>query len=218
VKDVGTYLGGSTPWARKQPYGLLTQIVDMPRMPQASCRDRQMWPVFDAATGDLDAQREALDCCASCPCRNECQSWLATVPPQDRPLGVVARHPGDREPNQSRQGQAVAGCGPAVRHQEPPAPRRRLAVPEPLRRALRRPHPEQSPASPGMACSRRWWAWRSGSSMHRPHPPRRGIACSVWCLRYRATVCNPTPPAWWPACPGWPTWWACTVPWWVVPW
>lgn len=68
-----------------------------PRLPEAKCLDRK--ELFDATicseTGRVDAEtlearRAAKAICTTCPELEPCRSYLAALPPRQRPRGVVA--------------------------------------------------------------------------------------------------------------------------------
>lgn len=76
---------------------LLLALAGLPTLPGARCRNR--WELFDrtinaergAPPGDVEyARQHARDLCAVCPALNGCRAWLDSLPPNQRPLGVVA--------------------------------------------------------------------------------------------------------------------------------
>jgi hypothetical protein len=70
---------------------LLAAIRPAPDLPRANCRNRSR--LFDeqphSANGERN-ERRALHLCARCEELPRCARWLATLPPNARPLGVVA--------------------------------------------------------------------------------------------------------------------------------
>lgn len=69
----------------------------IPALPGARCRGR--WHVFDAAVHIgrgapprevIEARRAAVRICVGCPALSACRAWLASLPPKQRPSGVVA--------------------------------------------------------------------------------------------------------------------------------
>ena len=65
-----------------------------PSLPGAACRGRH-WLFDEAAKGedpDVVVQRhsEAIGLCARCPALGRCTDWFESLPPNRRPLGVVA--------------------------------------------------------------------------------------------------------------------------------
>jgi len=74
--------------------GLLAALAGAPSLPGARCRGRHV--LFDeAAPGEsvttTDArQRQAVAMCQRCPSLARCSTWLASLPPPNRPPGVVA--------------------------------------------------------------------------------------------------------------------------------
>lgn len=73
---------------------LLADLAAAPRLPDAACRG--LGELFDRAAGKSQAKdtREArtvaLDLCHACPTLHGCRAWLDGLPPDQRPLGVVA--------------------------------------------------------------------------------------------------------------------------------
>ncbi len=76
---------------------LLQLAATAPPLPGARCRGR--WELFDATVSvgrngdpeDLDYVRNAaLRLCHQCPSLDACSAWLASLPVNGRPLGVVA--------------------------------------------------------------------------------------------------------------------------------
>lgn len=76
---------------------LVIQLSQVPSLPGARCRGRA--ELFDAtihsrhgaSPGDLDyARQAALRLCNACPALDNCRAWAATLPPDQRPLGVIA--------------------------------------------------------------------------------------------------------------------------------
>jgi hypothetical protein len=83
---------------RKDSTPLAALLADLaqgaPPLPGASCRGRAR--LFDAAM-DWDggssrrlARRAARRVCASCPCLDQCGSWVEALPQRRRPAGIVA--------------------------------------------------------------------------------------------------------------------------------
>jgi WhiB family transcriptional regulator, redox-sensing transcriptional regulator len=79
------------------PADLFAELAGAPRLPGARCRGR--WELFDyagypphgVAPHDIDyARQAALNVCASCPALQSCRDWIQTLPPELRPLGVIA--------------------------------------------------------------------------------------------------------------------------------
>jgi hypothetical protein len=73
---------------------ILDAVGAAPALPGALCRHRHA--LFDpAAPGenpdDVDARHDlALGLCEYCPTLSRCQEWVENLPPQRRPLGVIA--------------------------------------------------------------------------------------------------------------------------------
>ena len=74
-----------------------TSPTSCPLRPDAACRDE--WALFDATISadrgrPLDAVKlariQALAVCDSCPALGDCRTWLDSLPPSQRPAGVVA--------------------------------------------------------------------------------------------------------------------------------
>ena len=65
-----------------------------PSLSDARCRDE--WRLSDSAAKGYstpeytNARAEALALCEVCPCLTACRGWFDSLPPQKRPLGVVA--------------------------------------------------------------------------------------------------------------------------------
>lgn len=75
------------------PIPLLVAILTgVPRLPEAACRRQPH--LFDADCADLveaeNREREALRLCRACPELEACQRWVDSLPPRQRPCGVVA--------------------------------------------------------------------------------------------------------------------------------
>lgn len=72
----------------------LLAAVYGPQLHGAACAG--LAPTFDAPgpsedTEEVDERnRLALRVCASCPVLNACRDWLNSLPPRERPAGVVA--------------------------------------------------------------------------------------------------------------------------------
>lgn len=73
---------------------LIATLAGVPSLPGARCRGRHH--LFDpAAFGenpDTVEQRhtQALGLCSHCPALNSCSDWLDSLPPRQRPHGVIA--------------------------------------------------------------------------------------------------------------------------------
>lgn len=68
---------------------IIAEIAGTPNLPGASCKGHA--DVFDQAMGtSKPAQREARRICRTCPAKPRCAKWLASLPAQARPVGVVA--------------------------------------------------------------------------------------------------------------------------------
>lgn len=73
---------------------ILAAVGAAPCLPGAKCRGRHS--LFDpAAKGedpDTVAARhaQAVELCSYCPALDKCRDWLDSLPPQQRPYGVVA--------------------------------------------------------------------------------------------------------------------------------
>ncbi|WP_179964995.1 helix-turn-helix domain-containing protein [Mycolicibacterium sarraceniae] len=60
-----------------------------PPLPGARCRDQV--DLFDrTAAKDQAASTAALALCRACPAREACRAWFDNLPPDQRPIGVVA--------------------------------------------------------------------------------------------------------------------------------
>ena len=70
---------------------ILLAAIGTPELPGAACKGQHR--IFDPRLhSDPDRermQRRALCLCRHCPALCACASWLATLPPNQRPLGVV---------------------------------------------------------------------------------------------------------------------------------
>jgi hypothetical protein len=77
-----------------QPNDILAAVGAAPALPGAKCRGRHS--LYDpAALGenpDTVAARHALavELCSYCPALTRCESWFYSLPPRQRPCGVVA--------------------------------------------------------------------------------------------------------------------------------
>lgn len=80
-----------------QLHDLLGALRRVPYLPRARCTRR--WRLFDQTIFEgngkpphdtLLARRIALAECAACAELEPCRKWLAQLPPQQRPSGVVA--------------------------------------------------------------------------------------------------------------------------------
>ena len=75
---------------------LFSMLGGAPRLPGARCRGRSH--LFDPAQRDESPetvaarQRQALGLCRGCPAQVPCLAWLFTLPPAQRPAGIVAGH------------------------------------------------------------------------------------------------------------------------------
>jgi WhiB family redox-sensing transcriptional regulator len=73
---------------------LLCELAGAPALPGARCRGRHH--LFDpAAQGEglptvEQRHAQALGLCQHCLALNPCRAWVATLPPKQRPQGVVA--------------------------------------------------------------------------------------------------------------------------------
>jgi len=73
---------------------LLSTMAGVPVLAGARCRGRHA--IFDpqhhGEPDDVAAQRhaQALTLCESCPALTACESWINSLPPRRRPLGIVA--------------------------------------------------------------------------------------------------------------------------------
>lgn len=73
---------------------LLTDLAAAPRLPGASCRDHAQ--LYDRTAGNSqatdtrEARTAALALCHACPDEQACRAWIDTLPPDQRPIGVVA--------------------------------------------------------------------------------------------------------------------------------
>jgi len=73
------------------------QLGEVPALPGARCRGRT--ELFDATIhpergGSIDdlqyARNRASDLCGACPALNRCRAWVDSLPPNQRPHGVIA--------------------------------------------------------------------------------------------------------------------------------
>jgi WhiB family redox-sensing transcriptional regulator len=75
-------------------HGLFGALAGIPRLDGAACRG-QAWafdPVEQSDNGAevRDLQLAALAVCAVCPALDACRTWFDSLPPRDRPTGVIA--------------------------------------------------------------------------------------------------------------------------------
>ena len=89
-------------------HGLFSALAGIPKLDGAACRG-QAWafdPVEQSDTGGTgnnipnssrptgaevrDLQLAALAVCAVCPALDACRTWFDSLPPRDRPTGVIA--------------------------------------------------------------------------------------------------------------------------------
>jgi len=74
--------------------GLLGAILGAPALPGARCRGRPH--LFDEPGGREDPavvaarQAQALGLCGRCPALAACSAWFESLPPRERPGGVIA--------------------------------------------------------------------------------------------------------------------------------
>lgn len=80
------------PWEQ-----LVSHLAGLPELPEARCRGRH--ELFDATIhavrGDSPdtieyARTAAMRLCQHCPALDRCTAWFDSLPPPERPLGVVA--------------------------------------------------------------------------------------------------------------------------------
>lgn len=82
---------------------VLADVITTPQLPGALCVGR--YSLFDPADRDDDRQlverlhAEAVTLCRQCPALAQCTQWFHSLPPTERPAGVVAgrRFPEDFE-------------------------------------------------------------------------------------------------------------------------
>jgi hypothetical protein len=73
--------------------GELLDIMPAPALEKAACLGR--WSEHDPVDG-FNADKEAIEqralnrCLHQCSCLDACTSWLESLPPVQRPVGVVA--------------------------------------------------------------------------------------------------------------------------------
>lgn len=74
---------------------LLADLAAAPRLPGASCRGHAQ--LFDRTILRRGHQKDArqartaaLSICHDCPALDHCRAWLDRLPPDERPIGVVA--------------------------------------------------------------------------------------------------------------------------------
>lgn len=74
---------------------LSESLAGVPRLPGAACAGR--WDVFDPARDgedveDLKFRHSAAQriCVTECPCLADCRSWVESLKPSKRPVGVIA--------------------------------------------------------------------------------------------------------------------------------
>ena len=77
------------------PEFLASLAAACPPLPGASCRGRA--ELFDRTVWERGRQKdthqaraEALAVCHACPAQTACRAWLDSLPPDQRPIGVVA--------------------------------------------------------------------------------------------------------------------------------
>lgn len=77
------------PMNADQLAALLGAAAAAPRMPDAACWG-ETWMAdveIRSSRGTIDA---AIDVCLSCPAMQRCAAWLDSLPPDQKPAGVVA--------------------------------------------------------------------------------------------------------------------------------
>lgn len=73
---------------------LTCALAGVPRLTDAACHG--LWELFDPPGEGEDAEdvayrhSAALKMCASCPCLSECRSYVDSLKPSQRPIGVIA--------------------------------------------------------------------------------------------------------------------------------
>jgi hypothetical protein len=70
----------------------LLAAINTPTLPGALCRNRsELFDPVSQTNPDHDhIEGVAIHLCHQCPALTDCARWLATLPPTQRPLGVVA--------------------------------------------------------------------------------------------------------------------------------
>lgn len=58
---------------------LLKALASTPKLPDAACKSKSKWPVFDAALKGGTAQTEAISICRSCPALSACRRWAKSL-------------------------------------------------------------------------------------------------------------------------------------------
>lgn len=77
-----------------KPADLFAALAGIPRLEGARCRGR--WELFDPqGCGESEpevAERHnyAAALCMRCPALEHCRTWLESLPPEERPEGVIA--------------------------------------------------------------------------------------------------------------------------------
>ena len=72
----------------------ISSLAGIPTLPGARCRGKHH--LFDAAAPGEDAatisalHNQALALCSRCRAKSRCEEWFSSLPPKDRPSGVVA--------------------------------------------------------------------------------------------------------------------------------
>lgn len=85
---------------------LLSSLAGVPVLRGARCRGKHH--LFDPQGEDepdetADARHlQALGLCAACPAIAACETWFESLPPRDRPLGVIAGQL-NREPKKGKK-------------------------------------------------------------------------------------------------------------------
>ena len=80
--------------AKEETLNILEAVGAAPCLPGAKCRGRHALydPAVKGEDPDTVAARHALavELCSYCPALDACRSWVDSLPPRQRPHGVVA--------------------------------------------------------------------------------------------------------------------------------
>ncbi|ASL08453.1 hypothetical protein MYCODSM44623_01703 [Mycobacterium intracellulare subsp. chimaera] len=63
--------------------------ASVPRLPDAACRS-ETWMADVELRSSRDTIDAAVELCLSCPAMQRCAAWLDSLPPDQKPAGVVA--------------------------------------------------------------------------------------------------------------------------------
>jgi hypothetical protein len=67
---------------------LIAALAGVPALPGARCAGR--WDAWDNEHGNPELTEYAINQCGACPVLADCRSWLDSLKPSKRPIGIVA--------------------------------------------------------------------------------------------------------------------------------